>query len=486
MSAREGSGPQTVRRRLVLYPADSAALNLLGHSARAASISPKAQFFYDLGNALLAAGSPAEACRAFRRAIAFLPGDLAILANAAEAAARDNRVEQAVPLHQRALAAKRHATLVLSNLAQAWTRLGRMDRARQAARQAIGLDPALAAAHVNVGLALQGADDRADVEPHYRRALAAEPKNAEAEFALATCRLAEGDLATGFRLYESRFRLREMRSAVGHWRLPAWDGKVKPGLRLMIWCEQGFGDSIHFIRYATIPARAGARVTVACPEPLRRLFEGLAPTIRTCPLDAAPEVDAQASLMSLPHLLGIAGNSMPAEVPYLHPISPAPPQVLATARPRIGLAWAGRPEYHGDRLRSMTLETFRTLAATLSQEDVRLFSLQVGPRRDDLRGVTTIVDLGGEFRDFADTAAAIAALDLVIAVDSSVTHLAGALGCPTWVMLQRVAEWRWLKGRTDSPWYPTMRLFRQARLGDWPSLIMEVVQSLRAWRETWQ
>jgi len=483
---------------LALFPADPTYLYLLSRTApshpglpgallaRAAAISLHPQFLYELGNAYLDGDEPAKACRAFRRTIAFLPGEFAVLANAAEALARDNRVEQAIPLHRRALAAKPDATLVLSNLAQAWTRLDHMTAAWRSARKALGLDPGLAAAHVNAGLALQGFDQQIDAEHCHRRALASDPESAEAKFALATSRLAKGDLKEGFRLYESRFGLREMRSAVGHWRVPAWDGSIRPGLRLMVWCEQGFGDSMHFIRYAVIAARSGIQVTVACPEPLRRLFGTLAPTIGICSLDNPPEVDAQVPLMSLPYLLGIAGDPVPAEVPYLHPVSSAPAEIVTARGPCVGLIWAGRPEYRGDRLRSMTPDVFRRLAETLIREDARLFSLQVGPRRDDLCDLASVIDLGGGFNDFADTAAAISALDLVIAVDSSVAHLSGALGCPTWLMLQHVAEWRWFKDRSDTPWYPTMRLFRQRTRGDWVSLVSEIGRAFQAWRRDWR
>jgi hypothetical protein len=223
------------------------------------------------------------------------------------------------------------------------------------------------------------------------------------------------------------------------------------------------------------------KVTIACLEPLRRLFRSLDPAIAACGFDTLPAADAHAPLMSLPKLLGTCLADVPANVPYFRTDALAPALLRTAPPPRIGLVWAGRPEYRADRTRSFSPEVFRRLVSALAPVGARLFSLQVGARRSDLRDAPApILDLGGDFSDFADTAAAIDGLDLLISIDSAVAHLAGALGRPVWVMLAYVPEWRWLEGRSDSPWYPTMRLFRQPRAGDWESVIADLKAALPA------
>lgn len=439
---------------------------------------------FDLGNAELHADKPASALAAYRRALALDPQAVWLLSNAAEALSQLNQVDAAVIWQRRALSIARDAAKVLANLAQALTRLDRPNAGLGKARSAICLEPGLSAAHVNHGLAATTLSRQSYAETFFRRARSIEPASAEAGFALSMVRLKAGDFREGFRLYESRLRLVSMRHAGDRWRVPMWDGRFKPGLRLLIWCEQGFGDSMHFVRYAPIVARRGVQVVLATPPPLGRLFSCLEPEIRICGLDDLPSIDAQVPLMSLPHLLGTEITSIPSEVPYLEPIATNGPGLeTQKGSPRIGFAWAGRPDYKLDRIRSITPDLVPPLVAALASSGGSLHSLQVGDRQRDLVGLRQpVLALGDRLRDFAETAAVMAKLDLVVSTDSAVAHLAGALGRPTWVLLPHSSEWRWLEGRNDSPWYPSMRLYRQPRRGDWEAVFSDISRDLAASR----
>ncbi len=452
---------------------------------RAAAIEADGLLHYELGTALLLADEPSAALTAFRRAVAMLPATLFVLANASEAMAQRNLLENAIAWQRRALALDRGAARVLANLAQALNRTEQPEAGIRKARGAICLEPALVAARVNEGLAVNALGLRSEAERSYGRALDIEPTNAEAAFALSTCRLAAGDLRHGFQLYQRRFELTEMQRTRTHWAAPFWNGEIRSGLRLLLWCEQGFGDSLHFVRYAPILARRGVDLTLAAPTPLQRLFASLRPAIPVCGLDDVPtRIDAHAPLMSLPHFLGTTLESIPADVPYLHADDRDSTALPVNGdRPRIGLFWAGRPEYKADRMRSLPPESLAALVDVLATAGGSLHSLQVGPRQVDLETLRhPILDHGDRFRDFADTASVMAELDLVVTIDSAVAHLAGALGRPAWVMLSYVPEWRWLERRSDSPWYPASRLYRQLRRGDWESVIGAIAADLPIWR----
>jgi ADP-heptose:LPS heptosyltransferase len=294
-----------------------------------------------------------------------------------------------------------------------------------------------------------------------------------------------GAFEEGWAEYEWRWR----RPGHGPRRLPqpAWDGSDLAGKRLLIYCEQGLGDVLQFIRYAAVVQRAGASVVLECPGALVSL-------LRRCPgIDELvaetrplPNFDVHAALLSLPHLLGTTLATVPAEVPYLA----ANPERVERWREelagvdgfRIGIAWQGNPRHPRDRHRSFPLSQFEGLAR---QEGVRLISLQKGAGAEQaaaLQGRFPVVDLPSEpdmaEAAFEDTAAIMQHLDLVISADTAIAHLAGALGVPVWVVLSAITDWRWLRGRDDSPWYPSMRLFRQKTLGDWEGVFERIAREV--------
>jgi hypothetical protein len=244
------------------------------------------------------------------------------------------------------------------------------------------------------------------------------------------------------------------------------------------------GDTIQFVRYASLVAERGGTVMLECQPALTQLLESVAGVTRVIPAgQALPPFDVQLPLLSLPHVFKTGLNTIPATTPYLQ----APAATVARwaerlksdGRKRIGLAWAGNPQQRYAPQKSVPLAA---LAPLIAQERAQFFSLQVGAASADLTRLARprIIDLAPELQDFAETAAAISQLDLVITADTVVAHVAGALAKPCWVMLQTVPDWRWLMNRDDSPWYPGMRLFRQPKPGDWPGVIGQVDAALTA------
>jgi hypothetical protein len=296
-----------------------------------------------------------------------------------------------------------------------------------------------------------------------------------------------GEFEAGWEGYESRWLAgKSLKDALGV-RFPEWSGAATPGQRLLIMNDHGLGDTIQFSRYAPMAARAGAEVTFLCPAKLHRMFAAYAGVRLVAEIDASETFDAQIAVSSLPRAFGTRLETIPAEAPYLEP-EEAPRSKWAARIGgqgfKIGVSWQGNPDPRADIGRSAPLAAFAPLAAL---PDVRLISLQKGAGVEQLsnlpRGMN-VEALGEEFDAgpdaFVDTAAAMAHCDLVVTCDTSIAHLAGALGRPVWVALKNVAEWRWLRDRADSPWYPTMRLFRQRARGDWDDVFARMAAEVAA------
>lgn len=400
------------------------------------------------GSIFAAAGQFDLAEAAYRRALSLRPGDADALVNIGSALFRQGRLEEAAAAHRDAIARNPSHAYASKNLAAAWRALGRYEEALVSYRQAIALQPALAEAHRDEALLL----------------------------------LLLGDYANGWEKYEWRWRCR----AVGARPLAGdrWNGESVDGEALLLHAEQGLGDTIQFARYAPLVASRGVRVVLAVPEALRTLMAGgLAGGLQVRAAETLPPGRYRhAYLLSLPRIFRTRLDTIPAAIPYIKP----PPDALARwagALPqagelRIGLAWAGNPRHENDANRSLPLETLLPL---LSIPGTRFASLQVGDAAAAIGRAPAppILDWGSRLTGFADTAGAMANLDLVIAVDTAVAHLAGAMGKPVWLLLPHVPDWRWLLGREDSPWYPTMRLFRQPSRGDWTAVVARVAAELR-------
>jgi len=458
----------------------------------------------DFGALLVSLGRLADAERCLMQALALEPDDPAALTNLGLLLAKSGRQAEAEPCHRRALAnAPAHAptrSAILCNLGNLLAELRRDDEAETCLREAISIDPASAAAHCNLGVLLRDTDRPEEAESSLRQALALRPDYRLAEMHLSSLLLARGAFAEGWRLHEARHdpELRDNGIPPPPFAMRRWQGEPSDGLSLLVWPEQGLGDQIQFARFAPLlKQRGAARVTLVCQRPLKRLFdtlEGIDEVFAADVVDnrfSVPGVDLShhdrwVFPLSLPHALGIELDTLPAAIPYLQ----APAERLAEAsqrlaprdgRLRVGLVWRGNPKHDNDADRS--LPGLATLAPLWSVPGVSFISLQAGSAggaAHEPPAGQPLQHLGGGFRDFADTAAVLANIDLLICVDTSIAHLAGALGRPCWVLLPRhKTDWRWLEERDDSPWYPgTLRLFRQAKRGDWTPLIEAVREAL--------
>jgi len=446
-----------------------------------------AESLHRLGTIAAETGHGALAAELLRRAVAADGAVAAHHAGLGNALHDLGRFEAAAACHRRALELEPGNLVARVNLGNALRELGRLDEAAAELGLAAERAPGHPAVHLSLGCALHELGRPDEAAACHRRALALAPDNPEAHWNLGLALLLAGDLAAGWPEYAWR-RLAEGGPRRSFPR-PAWDGGDLAGRTILLHAEQGLGDVLQFIRYLPwIKARGAAVTIVESPTALLRLLRGVAGIDRLIPTGGAalPEHDRHAPLPELPHLFATTEDTIPAAVPYLSP----EPELVAMWRERlaagppglkVGIAWQGNPHGRIDRGRSPPLAALAPLAAV---PGVRLISLQ---RRDGLEQLAGLpggmvieslgddVDTGGAF---TDTAAIMATLDLVISSDTAIAHLAGALGVPAWVALKRVPDWRWQLGRADSPWYPTLRLFRQSRDGDWDGVFRAIAAAL--------
>lgn len=342
----------------------------------------------------------------------------------------------------------------------------------------LSLDPDEVNGWINIGFILKDQGRLEHAEMAYRRALHLDPQSAKAQFNLGCLLLAQGRWREGFAGYEWRATKAVNRPAALP-ALPEWGGQEPAGTRVLIWHDQGNGDALHFLRFVADVAGRGHRVTLQLTPPLKRLGQGVAGVESVVtPGEPLPEVDVQVSLASLPALLGIDDPKATWRGPYLT-TPPGPCRDLAAKLKRpgrlaVGLVWAGHRAYLGDAERSLSL---RQLESWLAVEGIDWFSLQVGPQSEERVGspwAGRLVDLAPAIKDFADTGSLLQGLDLLISVDTAVAHLAGALHCPTWLMVRRYGDWRWQFTGREPGWYPTLDLFRQRHRGQWDNVVDEI------------
>jgi tetratricopeptide (TPR) repeat protein len=485
--------------------------------ARALQIEPAfAAAHFNMGNALSQQGKLQEAAAAYLRAVQVKPdfieahvrlgavychfGILNEGGNAFQQALRINpnyadaftgltfvltnlgRDEEALAACRKAIALRPACPDDYNNLGILLHQQGKLDDAMAALSKALELRPVFLEAWNNLGNLLTELQRLDEAFAAYRRASAIDPKAADPHFNQAWVALLRGDFENGWRGHEWRWGSKNFSSTRPVLSRPEWDGGDLRGKTILLHAEQGLGDAIHFVRYASLVARRGGRVIVHCPPELARLFKSVEGIDTVATEGKLPEFDVHWPLMSLPLAFNTRLESIPAEIPYIRADAALAAEWARKLAPfagqlRVGLAWAGRPTNKQDRKRSMTLDHFAPLAA----DGITFFSLQKGPAAAQAANPPPgmrVIDFTADLHDLADTAASIAHLDLVISVDTAVAHLAGAMGKPVWTLLPFKPDWRWMLGRTDSPWYPTMRLFRQSRPGDWMDVIAKVRQEL--------
>ena len=435
----------------------------------------------NLGNVLRLQGKLEEADACCREALRLQPGNAQAYHNLGVVLHDQAKVVQAEACYREALRLTPGYAEAYRNLGVALEDQGKVDEAESCYREALRLNPGYADAHSNLGIVLEHQGMVPEAEACFREALHLNPSHAEAHLNLGIHWLLQGNFAQGWTEYEWRSRTKDnLRHALPP---PSWDGGALNGQTILLQTEQGAGDVFQFVRYARLVKAKGGRVVLQCQPALAKIL-GSCPGIDQIVEAGTPLPGSHlaAPLLSLPLLCRTTLETIPAEVPYLA-VDPARvdfwrARVAAIPGSKVGICWRGNPNFKRDRFRSVPLASFAPLAAV---PGVCLVALQRGPGLEQIAQQSEfpgIVDLPGRSEDPAegwlDTAALIKALDLVVSIDTALVHLAGALGAPVWVALPFVPDWRWLLDREDSPWYPTVRLFRQRSPGDWPEVFERI------------
>jgi tetratricopeptide (TPR) repeat protein len=474
----------------------------LASFAQALAFKPDhVQALSNRGLALAALGRNAEALASWDAALAADPNHPEALHSRGNELYRLKRLEAALADYERVLPLRPNNLDVLNNRGAALAELGRLDEACESYEQALAIDPKVPEILINKGHVCADRHKFDEALSCYMAAATLPNLRPEAEFAASLVRLRLGQLTQGWRDYEARWQQRSWAPQRRDFSAPLWLGQESPstespsteslpteslaGRTILLHAEQGFGDTLQFVRYAKRVAGLGATVMLEVQAPLKPLLlgaEGIAQIFaRGEPL---PRFDLHCPLMSLPLAFGTALDTVPADIPYIR--APADRVAQWQARLgaprslRVGIVWAGSAVHKNNHNRSIAFDRFRSLLSTSDVEFVSLQNELSATEAAALGRHGNVVALGGELRDFADTAAVVSLLDLVVSADTAMVHLAGALGRPVWVLLPFTPDFRWLLARADSPWYPTARLFRQPRFGDWASVLARVQEELES------
>jgi tetratricopeptide (TPR) repeat protein len=437
----------------------------------------------ELALQLASEGKPAESAVHFRRALEIDPNHAAARGNLGNLLMAEGDLDGAKACYQAVLELDPRSVEAHYSMGVVSNERAQFAEAEHWCQQALEIQEDYGDAHYVLGTARLRQNRLTEAAAAFRRAIELKPELVGPHLGLAFSLLAAGKTAEGWREYEWRSKNQSLADDAE--RLSRWQGESLADKTLLVRAEQGFGDALQFIRYAQELKQRGARVVVQCRPPLARLL-ATTPGVDSVTVagEALPPVDLQVPLLSVPGILGTTFDNVPASVPYLKPsraLAARAGRALHHARQlRVGIAWQGDPTQPMDRFRSIPLSSF---AAITRVDGVRVYSLQFGPGReqlDDFVARNMVEDLGDQLGDFHDTGAFVEQLDLVITCDSALAHLAGGLGVPVWVALAHTCDWRWMLERVDSPWYPSMRLFRQSRLGDWTSVFSDVARELTA------
>ncbi len=448
---------------------------------QAIQVNPNcAEAYLNLGIVLEEQGKLDEALVVCQQAIQQFPANPDAHYNLGIVLHKQGKIENAIACYQRVLSLKPDFTQALNNLGKAFEEVGKLVNAIDCYHRAIELQPNNINSFNGLGNALEQQGKFTDAVACYSQGVECNVTHPEAHLNLSLALLLTGDLQRGFSEYEWRLVVEEKQFPTNNFTQPLWDGKDLDGKTILLCPEQGLGDAIQFIRYADLVNQKGGKVIVWCLPNLQRLFEqvfGIDQLIVSPEL--APDFDVRAQLMSLPHLLGTTLESIPANVPYLAPPTGVEFTINETQNLKVGIVWSGNSNNPLNQARSFPLNS---LIKLLDIPGLNFYSLQkeITEEERTLLEQRQITDLSVYLHDFADTAAAISALDLVISVDTAVAHLAGALGKPVWILLCFTPDWRWMLKREDSPWYPTARLFRQEKMGDWAGVFERLAVALKA------
>lgn len=491
---------------LAMQPTHVAALINRGHAClmlkrlddavacyeKAIAIEPtRAGAFAGLGDALLSMQRFPQALAAYDRALALKAEQPDLLGNRASTLLKLKRLPEAITCYEQALKLAPRNAIILSNLSGALRESARHTEALAMAERALEVDPKLGGAHMNRGNALLDLARLDEAKQAFSMARQVQPDDVEAQWAVGWTSLLSGDWATGLPLFEVRWKKPGFSSEPRGFTQPLWLGDTDlRGRTILLHAEQGLGDTVNFCRYVPLVAELGAKVVLEVQPPLKGLVRSLAGGAQVIARgEPLPAFDVHCPLMSLPLAFKSTPTHLPAPQAYLRA---DPQQVSALAerlgprtqprtQPRIGLVWSGNAAHRNDVNRSMPLAT---LMSALPTSGVQYYCLQKDIREADLptlKARPDIIRLHDVLQGFDSTAALVDQMDLVISVDTSIAHLAGALGKPCWILLSRVPDWRWLVDRADCPWYPSARLFRQTNWGQWQAPLQDITAALPGW-----
>ena len=444
-----------------------------------------ADVHYNRGVVMMALGQREAALACYTKANDLNPGYAQAYNNRGIALLELGRLSEALADYERAIGVRPEFADAWMNRAELLRRLRRSEEALESSARAIAIDPKCAQAHNIRGATFADWGRYEEAMASYDRALELNPRATEVAWNKALIDLSRGHFEAGWPPYEFRWGLKSLKLTQRFPDIPAWRGERSVnGKVVLLHAEQGYGDTIQFTRYCTLVAALGARVVLSAPSALHSLLASLRGVDEIIGQATAPPFDFHCPLMSLPLAFGTVLGSIPAPTPYLHAEQAAKARWakrLSALRSgaRVGLVWSGRVTHNKDLERSIPLQQLMPLV----HHSLQWISLQKEVRASDepcLQALPAIARLGEELVDFADAAALIENLDLVITVDTAVAHLAGALGRPVWILLPHAADWRWLQEREDSPWYPTARLFRQSAARQWGPVIERVENELKA------
>ena len=439
---------------------------------------------YNLGNALKTRGNFDDAVASYQTALRLDPKDSEAWNNLGNVLKEMGKLDEAISCYDKAVHINPNFALAYSNMGTVYQDHGLFDKAYEHYQKALSIDPKSSSALNNMGVAFREEGLLDEAMTYCDKAIAADNDDAEAYWNRGITCLIGGKFIEGWQNYEWRFRKKDVMVIERNISQPRWMGQDITGQTILLYAEQGLGDAVQFIRYAPLVAERGAHVVVECQKELVKLVQhvkGVGEVVQKG--QKIPAVDVWCPLLSLPLLFSTTLDTIPANIPYLQvsqELKHAWEQKVLDdpAGFRVGIVWAGNPKYRHDRLRSCPL---KLIAKLQNIKGIVFYSLQ--------KDATTIpaqsfnhkifIDYMDEVRDFSDTAALIENLDLVISVDTAVAHVAGALGKKVWTLLRSAPDWRWMLHRSDSPWYPTMRLFRQPKQGEWESVIDEVLIELQ-------
>jgi Flp pilus assembly protein TadD len=494
------------RRILSRNPRDPDALHLLGTLAgqgrrpdiavdligKALALRPdEPDYLGNYGEFLRLVGRAAEAIAALRRSIAIRPGSPFVHNNLGVALATSGRTDEAIREFRQAVSLAPQYADALSNLGISLREKGDLDGAIGYLSRAIELAPANFSAQSNLGTALVDAGRFDEAMSALNRAVDLQNDYAKARWNRGLLKLMLGDFQRGWEEFEWRLKCREIMGD-RNFPQPRWTSGSPAGKRLLVCLEQGYGDVFQFLRFIPRIQALGAHPIIECPPELLQL---LGPNLPGCEIaiegKPLPSFDIHVSILSVAGILSSRLDTIPTDIPYMRADANLSRKIAAEMGPRglgprVGIAWAGRPTHPNERNRSMKLAQFGPLAAI---PNIEFFSLQKGEAAAQAASPPTgmhLRDLTAQLPEFADTAALIDNLNLVISVDTAVAHLAAAMGKPVWILLPYVPDWRWMLKRTDSPWYPTVRLFRQPQRGDWAQPLREITRALATFAADFQ